>query len=94
VSSNSKYTYEDAGFNAFMLRSLKSNPGAQNVMGGISSGVGSGGSIAFDRQSVEGMLGDKLTIGRIILDGVAGRMIVLDTARTTETGWVGDLTDS
>ena len=85
-----RYTYQNAGFNAFMLRSLKSNPGAQTVAGGVSRG--NGGSLAFDRTQIEGMLGDKLQVGRIVLDGQLGRLIVLDEARTTETGWVGDLT--
>lgn len=86
-----RYTYQNAGFNAFMLRSMKSNPGAQTVAGGISSG--NGGAFAFDRQQIEGMLGDKLKVGRLVLDGQKGRLIVLDTAETTENGWVGDLTE-
>ncbi len=86
-----RYTYENAGFNAFMLRSMKSNPGAQTVRGGISRG--NGGNLAFDRQQVEGMLGDKLKVGRLVLDGRAGRMAVLDETETIETGWVGDLTE-
>lgn len=86
-----RYTYQNAGFNAFMLRSMKSNPGAQTVRGGISSG--NGGNLAFDRTQIEGMLGDKLKVGRIVLDGQKGRMIVLDEAETTENGWVGDLTE-
>ena len=88
-----RYTYENAGFNAFMLRSLKSNAGAQTVRGGISMGSNRGGPMAFDRQSVEGMLGDKLKIGRLILDGRAGRLITLDQTETVEIGWVGDLTE-
>lgn len=88
---NDRYTYENAGFNSFMLRSMKSNAGAQTVRGGIS--VGSGKAIAFDRQQVSGALGDKVAIGRLVLDGVKGRVVVLDRAKITETGWVGDLTD-
>lgn len=86
-----RYTYQNAGFNAFMLRSMKSNPGAQTVAGGISRG--NGGPLAFDRTQIEGMLGDKLKVGRIVLDGQKGRMIVLDEQETTENGWVGDLTE-
>lgn len=86
-----RYTYQQAGFNAFMLRSMKSNPGAQTVAGGVSSG--NGGRFAFDRQQIEGALGDKLKIGRLVLDGQKGRLIVLDEAETTENGWVGDLND-
>lgn len=86
-----RYTYQNAGFNSFMLRSQKSNPGAQTVRGGISAGTGK--PLAFDRQQIEGMLGDKVQIGRIVLDGRAGRIITLDKARIEEVGWVGDLTE-
>lgn len=88
-----RYTYENAGFNAFMLRSMKSNPGAQTVRGGISMGTRQGGPMAFDRQAIEGMFGDKVKIGRLILDGVAGRLITLDSTESVEIGWVGDLTN-
>lgn len=91
MQPKNRYTYENAGFNSFMLRSLKSNAGAQNVAGGISVG---NNNMAFDRQSVEGAIGDTLAIGkRLTLDGNKGRMIVRDTAGTTEEGWVGDLTE-
>lgn len=86
-----RYTYQNAGFNAFMLRSQKSNPGAQTVRGGISTGTGK--PMAFDRTQIEGMLGDKLKIGRLVLDGRAGRLITLDQTESTEVGWVGDLTE-
>ena len=84
-----RYTYQNAGFNAFMLRSLKSNPGAQTVGGGVSRG--NGGNLAFDRQQIEGMLGDKLKVGRLVLNGRSGRIEVLDETETIEMGWVGDL---
>lgn len=87
-----KYTYQNAGFSNFMLRSLKSNPGAQNVNGGVS--IGSGSAVAFDRQSVEGAIGDTLAVGRRLnLDGRLGRIIIKDAAGSTEVGWVGDLTE-
>lgn len=91
MQPNNRYTYENAGFNAFLLRSRKSNPGAQTVRGGVSMGTGK--AVAFDRQQIEGMLGDKLKIGRLVLDGRAGRLITLDKSETTEVGWVGDLTE-
>lgn len=88
---SSRYTYENAGFNSFLLRSLKSNPGAQTVRGGIS--MGSGKAIAFDRIAIAGAIGDMLKLGRLILDGPAGRIRVQDKTGTIETGWIGDLTD-
>ncbi len=86
-----RYTYEQAGFNAFLLRSMKSNPGARTLAGGVSRGSS---NIAFDRLQAEGMLGDKIQVGRLVLDGVSGRMIVLDETRAVESGWVGDLRTS
>lgn len=91
MQQSNKYTYENAGFNSFILRSLKSNPGAQTLAGGISTG--SGPAINFDLQSVAGALGDVLKLGRLKFDGRKGRIIVSDKTQTTETGWVGDLTD-
>ena len=86
-----RYTYEQAGFNAFLLRSMKSNPGARTLASGVSQGSS---NIAFDRLQAEGMLGDKIQVGRLVLDGVSGRMIVLDETRAVESGWVGDLRTS
>lgn len=85
-----RYTYEQAGFNGFMLRSLKSNPGAQTLAGGISTG--NGGTIAFDRQAIEGSLGGILKVGRVQIDGIKGRIVFLDDTETVENGWAGDLT--
>lgn len=86
-----RYTYANAGINGFMLRSRKSNAGAVTVRDGVSSEKTP--TMAFDRLAVEGALGDKLKIGRLVMDGRAGRMIVLDETETTENGWVGDLTE-
>lgn len=91
MQPQNRYTYENAGFNAFMLRSLKSNPGAQTVAGGISTGYQ--GPIAFDRQAMEGALGDKVKVGRLVLNGPAGRMEVLDKPELVNIGYVGDLTE-
>lgn len=83
-----RYTYETAGFNGFLTRSLKSNPLANNLSDGIASS--SGTAMNFDRQQVAGSLGNKLTIGRLILDGVAGRAIAQKNGE--DVAWFGDLT--
>lgn len=86
-----RYTYADAGFNGFMSRSVKSNPMAVNLRGGMSSGTGR--SIQFDRQQVGGTFMDKVRIGpRMILDGVRARVIILDESGIDEVAWFGDLT--
>lgn len=85
-----RYTYQDAGFNGFLTRALNSNPNAQSL-----SDQPSGGSntMSFDRLQVEGSVGDKMTWGRLVADGQAGRFIVKDKTNTDEQGWIGDLTD-
>lgn len=85
---DNKYTYADAGFNGFLLRSRKSNPMANNVSDSISTGTGS--PISFDRIQAQGALGGKLTLGRLVLDGIAGRIVTQDQTGT-DTGWIGDL---
>lgn len=86
-----RYTYADAGFNGFMSRSVKSNPDAVTLRGGISSGTGR--SVQFDRQHTGGVFMDKVRIGpRMILDGVRARVIILDESGEEEQAWFGDLT--
>lgn len=92
MQPKTKYTYENAGFSSFLLRSLKSNPGAQTVRGGIS--MGSGDAIQFDRQAIGGSMADAVKMGRLVFDGLNGRIKVLDKTQTTETGWMGDLTNN
>lgn len=86
-----KYTYKDAGFNGFMLRSMKSNPLAQTIRGGVSAGTGK--PMAFDRMQLAGGMGDSFRLGRLLFNGSAGRIVVLDENGTNEVGWIGDLTD-
>lgn len=83
-----RYTYQNAGFNGFMARSLKSNAGANSVADGIATG--SGKAMNFDLQQAFGSLGNKIQIGRIILDGVNGRVIAQDET-ATDTAWFGNL---
>lgn len=83
-----KYTYQDAGFNGFLSRSKKANPFALDLSDGPSSS--SGGTLNLDRQQVASSLGNKLTLGRIVLDGVAGRIIMSDE-NGVETAWFGNL---
>lgn len=81
-----RYTYENAGFNNFLLRSLKSNPSARTVKAGVSPGAG--GNIAFDRMHIGGSIGDTVTFGRIAVDGAHGNLLFHDE-RGTEAAILG-----
>lgn len=84
-----KYTYEDAGFNGFLSRSLKSNPGVNRLAGRPS--VGSPAMINFDMLNSSGAIADNLRIGsRLELQGNKGRIAFKDN-QSTEVGWAGDL---
>ena len=87
-SSDQPYTYRNAGFNGFLNRSLKSNPAASNLQAGIA--LGSGRPVNFDLQSALGAMGMKLPLGRITLDGEAGR-IAITNENGEEVAWFGDL---
>ena len=93
MQPNNRYTYENAGFNGFLIRSRKSNGGAVTVADRLTNGSNGNSSIPFDRVQIEGALGDKVTVGRLVLNGVDGRIEVLDETKTTDTGWIGDLTE-
>lgn len=83
----SRYTYENAGFNGFLNRSISANPFAQTVSQGMST---SSNTMNFDLQQVAGALGDILGIGKIKLDGQIGR-ISIENKNGDEGTWIGDL---
>lgn len=83
-----KYDYTQAGFNGFLSRSKKANPLAMSLGDGASQG--SGGTINLDRQQIGGSLGNILPLGRIILDGVTGRIRIQDEHQV-DTTWLGNL---
>lgn len=87
MPQNDKYTYENAGFNGLMSRSLKSNAFATGVQ---SASASSGTTLNLDRQQIASSLGNSLTLGRIVLDGVNGRVKIIDE-NGVETAWFGNL---
>jgi hypothetical protein len=90
VNPSSRYSYQDAGFNSFMSRSRKSNPLAMTLSDSASSS--SGTTLNLDRQQTNGPLGNNLTLGSIVLNGVDGRISVMD-ANGNEVVRIGDLGD-
>jgi len=87
VQPNKRYTYEDAGFNVLMNRSKKSVMGTGGLKG---SSKGSGRSLNFDLQQVEGSLGDNLRIGHINMKGSKSQ-IAIEDENGVELTWVGRL---
>lgn len=84
-----RYTYQDAGFNGFLSRSLKSNPIANNVSQGIATG--SGKPVNVDLQAMFGALGNIIDLGKLVLDGVEGKIRVREEAGGEDTGWIGNI---
>ena len=68
-----EYSYQDSGFDNFLSRSID-NTAQDNLdsQGPISN------SIRYDSQQVSGSLGDTFRVGKITIDGVAGRISVMD----------------
>lgn len=67
------YSYQDAGFDAFLSRSVD-DLAQQNLdsRGPIST------QVTFDRSQVSGPLGDTLQIGNITLNGSEGTIVLGD----------------
>lgn len=66
------YSYETDGFDGFMSRSIDSLSQVNlDSQGPVST------QLAYDRSQITGSLGDKFTIGRIVLDGIEGSITVI-----------------
>lgn len=65
-------SYRDAGFNKFFTRSINSS-NTTDTLQQISNTAGNK-SLNFDQYSTSGSLGDKLQIGKILLDGSNARI--------------------
>jgi len=67
------YNYESAGFDGFLSRSIDNLSRTNLAAQGPTSTA-----IRYDSAQVSGMLGNTLVIGKILLDGVTGRITVVD----------------
>ena len=70
-----RYSYSDAGFNGFLRRTLNSNPNANTLK---QSGVPNRNTLNFDQMLVSGSLGDKLSVGRVVINGKDSRIQIND----------------
>lgn len=90
-SSNPRPTYEDAGFNAFLRRSISSNL-ENDTLRQMARNSSSVSSINFDEMQVSGSLGDYIDVGRITIDGAGGKINFRD-GDSNIVGVAGDLSD-
>lgn len=67
-----RYDHANAGFNAFMQRSLSSNPDVRTLSDITATNPQT--NINFDQQQVSGSMGDKFSVGAILIDGVLVRI--------------------
>jgi len=90
AQNNRAYTYEDAGFNGFMRRTLNSNinNGSLSQMARNSTTMS---SLNFDNLQVSGSLGDTLEIGRILLNGADGQIDVRDEDSSDVVVRIGEI---
>lgn len=91
---NQSYNYKDAGFSAFMRRSIDNprNP-VTSLKDYARTAQQQSRAINFDNAPVSGQLSDITKVGdKITLDGTSGRISIFD-ATGNEVGRIGSLTD-
>lgn len=82
-------SYLDSGFDEYLTRSID---GYINTTLGNAPLMAGSQQIAFDRNQVTGAIGDKVTIGQVVIDGVTGRIAIYDVTGT-EIGRIGNIDD-
>jgi hypothetical protein len=75
MDSNNRYTYESAGFTPYLRRPLGTAVGQQGL---ARTTLPIARNYNFDQAQVTGSLGDKLSIGKIVLNGSDGKISVFD----------------
>lgn len=79
-ANDEKYTYISAGFDRFFKRSIFGSYGfslgeSENTGGQTASS----NQLNYDSSSITGSLGDLLTVGNILIDGVNGNIDLKDS---------------
>lgn len=81
------YDYTDSGFDAFLSRSIDSVSQVNLESTGPTSTAK-----AYDRGQSSGSIGDKIRVGRIVIDGLTGRISIFDE-NNNEVSRLGKLDD-
>lgn len=84
-----RYTYESAGFNGFLQRSIDMSKDSPSL---DASQSGSSKQLDLDRMQATGGFGDTVTIGNIKLDGVGGKISIFDD-NNNEVARLGKIDD-
>lgn len=90
-SNSGGYTYQNAGFNGFLRRTIASDPNMMTLNQMKRSTVGNN-SINFDQMQVSGNLGDTVEVGKLLLNGASGDGYLAGRDDTQTQVWrTGDL---
>jgi hypothetical protein len=81
------YDYVEAGFDGFLSRSIDDVSQVN-----LDSGGPRPMTQAYDRMQVSGQLGDSFQVGKIQIDGVRGRLSIVDD-NGNEVVRIGELDD-
>lgn len=81
------YSYIDAGFSPFLIRSIDDS--GQTNLGQVEA-IQVNRELNYDQSPTTGQLGAITRIGNIVLDGVKGRITILDDNQN-EVVWIGDI---
>jgi hypothetical protein len=77
MQDNQTYDYLQAGFDAFLNRSIDANTVSTQSLNFLPP-IATGQQLNYDQMHVTGALGDNLQIGNITLDGASGRISIFD----------------
>lgn len=83
-----QYDYIQSGFDNFLSRGLD-----DVSMINLDSSGPQTTQVAYDRTQTTGILGDSLRIGRWVLDGVSGQLILYDERNENRIAVLGDIED-
>lgn len=84
------YSYENAGFDGFLQRSIDSAAGT--ALDSQSTGGGGSKQLDLDRMQATGSFGDSIRVGNIQIDGVGGKISIYDE-NSDEVVRIGKLDD-
>lgn len=74
--SKTEYNYQSAGFNKFLSRSIDDLNNSNDTL--ESQTPMPNREIAFDQNQVSGPLGNTMKVGKILIDGITGRISGFD----------------
>lgn len=86
--NSNDYDYEKAGFDGFLSRSIDEVSQVNLDAAGPNSR-----QLRYDSAQISGMLGDKFQVGNILIDGVNGRIDIVEGKTGNVVVRIGSLDD-